>query len=106
MSKLINISIDVTKIPREKIIAHKNGGKYVSLDVWVNDEPDQYGKDCSVNISQSKEEREAKDKKVYCGNGKKLFGFGATPPPQTQHETAKANAYQPQDDSDLDTIPF
>jgi hypothetical protein len=106
MSKLINISIDVTKIQRDKIIAHKNGGKYVSLDVWVNDEPDQYGKDCSVNISQTKEEREAKDRKVYCGNGKKLFGFGnATPPPQTQHDTAKANAYQPQED-DIDDVPF
>lgn len=104
MSKLINISIDVTKIPREKIIAHKNGGKYASFDVWINDEPDQFGKDCSVNIAQSKEEREAKERKVYCGNGSKRFGFDSPPPRQDAHNTAKANAFQPQNDSD--DIPF
>jgi len=101
MSKLVNISIDVTKIPREKIVPHKNGGKYVSLDIWINDEPDQYGKDCSVNISQAKEERDAKERKTYCGNGKKLFGFGDAP---QQRSTQGSTQSQPADDND--DIPF
>lgn len=104
MSRLVNISLDVTKIPRDKIITGTKG-KYVSLDIWINDEPDQYGKDCSVNISQSKEEREAKERKIYCGNGKKLFGFGDVQPRQSAHNESKANAYQPQPDDDQD-IPF
>ena len=104
MSKLVNISIDVTKIPREKIVAGAKG-KYVSLDIWINDEPDQYGKDCSVNISQSKEERENKDRKIYCGNGKKLFGFGDGAPRQDAHNQSKSNGYQAQPEDDQD-IPF
>jgi hypothetical protein len=103
MSKLVNISIDVTKIPREKIIAHKNGGKYVSLDIWLNDDPDQYGKDCSVNINQTKEERDRKDSKVYCGNGKKLFGFGES----NQHKNRPTtNQPSPVCSDDDDSIPF
>jgi len=102
MSRLVNISVDVTKIPREKIIQGQKGGKYISLDVWINDEPDQYGKDCSVNISQTKEEREQKARKVYCGNGKKLFGFGdnSAPRQQSTHNESKSNGYSPQDNSD------
>ena len=100
MSKLISISLDVTKIPRDKIIAHKNGGKYVALDVWINDEPDKFGNDCSVNIRQSKEEREAKAKKTYCGNGKKSFGFSDPSTPPSRTATADAS------DEDFDDVPF
>ncbi len=102
MSKLVNISIDVTKIPREKIIQGQKGGKYVSLDVWINDEPDQYGKDCSVNISQTKEEREQKARKVYCGNGKKLFGFGDS---QSTRSTQGSTQSQSSFDDSSD-VPF
>lgn len=105
MSKLINISIDVTKIPREKIIPHKNGGKYVSIDVFVKDEPDQWGKDVAVSIGQSKEERESKTSKVFCGNGKTIYGFDAAPPRQDAHNAAKSNAYQPQTNEENE-IPF
>ena len=104
MSKLVRVSLDVAKIPKEKIIDGRSG-KYVSFDIWINDGPDQYGKDCSVNISQSKEEREAKVKKVYCGNGKTLFGFdqsAARSQPQDQHNKSKSNGYQPQQDDDID----
>ena len=105
MSKLINVSIDVTKIPREKIIQGQKGGKYVSLDVWIEDEPNQWGKDASVSIGQTKEEREQKARKVYCGNGKKLFGWGGSRvdgnshgPSQSAHNEAKSNGYAPQND--------
>ena len=101
MSKLISISLDVTKIPRDKIIAHKNGSKYVALDVWINDDPDQFGNDCSVNIRQTKEERDAKGKKTYCGNGKKSFGFSEQQaPPPSRSATAAAS------DEDFGEVPF
>jgi hypothetical protein len=75
MSKLISISVDLTKIPKNVIVEGKNGGKYINLDVTIKDEPDQYGQDVAVTIRQSKEDREAKQPRTFCGNGKTLFGF-------------------------------
>lgn len=76
MSKLLSISIDVTKLDKSRFYAGKNGAKYASLDIWVDDEPDKYNRDASVSESQTKEEREAKAKKNYVGSGKKLYGWG------------------------------
>lgn len=100
MPKLLSAKIDVTKIPRDAIYTGEKG-KYVSIDIWVNETPDNYGNDCSINIRQTKEEREAKTPKVYVGNGKKVFGWGES---MDAHNTSKSNGYQPQ--ADDDEIPF
>lgn len=69
MSKLYNGSICLTDIPKEKITtSEKNGKNYLNINVWVNDELDQYGNIGSIQLSQSKAEREASEKKVYIGN--------------------------------------
>lgn len=93
--KLVNIGIDVTKIPRSEI---KNG-KWLNLDIWINDEEDQYGNHASVSVQQTKEQRDAKAKKVYIGNGKKKFGWDDAPAP------AKASVAAA-DDDDGGEIPF
>jgi hypothetical protein len=71
--RIISCSIDVTKIDKTKLVDGKNGAKYFNFDVIVNDEPNQYGKDVSISLSQTKEERTAKDKKVFIGNGKTVW---------------------------------
>ena len=105
MSKLITAKIDVTKIPKEaNYIGEK--GKYLSIDIWINDEDDNYGNDCSINVSQSKEEREAKAKKTYIGNGKTKFGFSKSEPEQSKQAgvvTTKAGDWEEDDSGD---IPF
>lgn len=69
MSKLYNGSICLSDIPKEKITtSEKNGKKYLNFNLWVNDEKDQYGNIGSINVSQTKEERESGAKKVYFGN--------------------------------------
>jgi len=73
MAQLLSVSIDLAKIEKSKIIEGKNGGKYLNLTVSVNDEDDQFGNNISVWHSQSKEEREAKDNRLFLGNGKKLW---------------------------------
>jgi hypothetical protein len=40
----------------------------LNVVVWINDEADQYGNNASIQISQSKEEREAGVKATYIGN--------------------------------------
>lgn len=78
--KLHSISIDVTKIPKDRIRPHANGGKYLELTIEELDEPDQYGKNLRVLIGLTKEERAAKVKKTFIGGGKTVWtGEGRTP---------------------------
>jgi hypothetical protein len=67
MASIIKTSIDLTKIDKTKIIDGKKG-KYLPITITINDELDQFNNQGPVIISQSKEEREAKENKVYLGN--------------------------------------
>ena len=78
MAQIISASIDLTKIDKSKINNHKNGSAYYNIDIFIKDEKDQYGNDCAISQSQSKEEREAKEKKVYIGNGKSVWDGSAS----------------------------
>jgi hypothetical protein len=53
----------LTKIDKSKINNHKNGSAYYNIDIFIKDEKDQYGNDCAISQSQSKEEREAKKRR-------------------------------------------
>lgn len=111
-SKLIGIKIDLTKIDKTRIFAGKNGAKWYDIDVWINDEPDQYGNDASASTSQTKEERENKDRKTYLGNGKKLYGWQEDSGNNNRPATRQTAAGGPvSDSSDFaedpdDDIPF
>lgn len=70
MSKTLNLNLNLSKILKEKIYEGKTG-KFIQLTVYVNDEADQYGNDCSIILSQTQEERQQKIKH-YVGNGKTL----------------------------------
>ncbi len=68
-------SICLTEIPKERILIHENGKKYLNLESWDNDGPDKYDNDFSVRISLTKEEIEKKKageevKSIYLGNGR------------------------------------
>tara|TARA_R100001460_G_scaffold26850_2_gene54392 strand:- start:1691 stop:1993 length:303 start_codon:yes stop_codon:yes gene_type:complete len=75
MSTLINGSIRVDKLPKEKFIKGKDGAVYYNLTIAVNDET-RYGNNVAFMDSQTKEEREAKMPKTYLGNGKVLWTDG------------------------------
>ena len=57
MASIIKTSIDLTKIPKDKIIDGKKG-KYLPITITLNDELDQFGNQGPVIVSQSKEERQ------------------------------------------------
>jgi hypothetical protein len=64
MSKLINAKIDVKKINKDLLFKGEKG-TYLDLSIWINDNPDKYGNDISI------EQRTAKgETKIYLGNGK------------------------------------
>jgi hypothetical protein len=76
MSALINVSIDVASLPKEKFVQGKNGKVYYNFTLSVNDETNNYGQNVSAFDAQTKEEREAKKAKSYLGNGKVVWTDG------------------------------
>ena len=89
--KIINASIDLTKVDRNKIVNHKNGSKYLNISIIVNDEKNQYDQDTSICHSQTKEEREAKAKRRFIGNGKTVFDSGPSQEAQSEKQDDFSN---------------
>ena len=102
MASIINFSIDLTKIPKEKIIDGKKG-KYLPITLTLNDELDNYGNNGPVIVAQSKEEREAKVGKVYLGNATVAWtnGDNVAAPPRDGQPQRQAPAAMPEPD-----LPF
>ena len=71
MSKLLYGSIDFSKLLELAKAGNKafskaeNGKIYMNLNVWINDEKDQYGNDASLQTSFKDC---TKDDRVYFGN--------------------------------------
>ena len=71
MSKLMYGSIDFSKLLELAKAGNKafskasNGKIYLNLNVWVNDEKDQYGNDASIQTSFKDA---TKEEKIYFGN--------------------------------------
>jgi hypothetical protein len=76
MSKIINISIDVKMINKEKIKVNANGSHYYNMSVMERKEPDNWGNTHYVIEAQSKDERDAKAPKNYLKSSGKEFIFG------------------------------
>ena len=91
MAKLIKLKIDVTKIDKTRLYKGKKG-TYLNADLWIEDEPDQYGNDGSICMEQSKEERETKQPRIYIGNASKMFGWGDTQPAPKVNGQASSQA--------------
>jgi len=100
MSALINLSIDVTKIDKAKLIKGAKG-TYLNLTVAVNNELDQFGNNAAAYISQSKEERDAKVNRSYLGNGKVQWTDGKITKAEAQQAQPTQAAPQQEDD-----LPF
>lgn len=81
----IAISICLSDIPKSAIVEAQNGKKYLSLDIIAKKETDQYGKNITVALSQTKEQREAKAETVWLGNGK-TFVFEPVQQAQAQQQ--------------------
>ena len=103
MSSLINVSMNLQNLPKEKFVEGKKG-VYYNFTISVNDETNQYGQNVSLFDSQTKEERETKTAKTYLGNVKVVWTNGnnvdVAPRPNTQD--APAPNLEPQKDD----LPF
>ena len=75
MAGIIKGSINLSEIPKDKIIEGKKG-KYLPITITLNDELDQFGNNGPVTVQQTKDERDAKQDKVYLGNVKVVWTNG------------------------------
>lgn len=73
MATIINASINLSKIDKTKMIQGKDGALYYNIEIYINDEKDKFENDVSVAERQTKEQREAKEKKNYLGNGRVVW---------------------------------
>ena len=102
MASIIKASINLSEVPKDKIIVGKKG-KYLPVTITINDEVDQFGNQGPIVVAQTKEEREAKQAKTYLGNVQVVWTNGdnvAAAPRQDQPP-----APQPAAASEVD-LPF
>jgi hypothetical protein len=87
MASIINGSINLSEIPKDKIITGKKG-KYLPVTIVINDEPDQFGNQGPITVAQTKEERESKAAKTYLGNINVLWtnGNNVEPKPKDNNQ--------------------
>jgi hypothetical protein len=102
MAGLLNISINVADLPKEKFVQGKKG-TYYNFTVSVNDDTNQFGQNVSVYDSQTKEEREAKKQKKYIGNGKVVWTDGQMTVVQ---KTEDVGDVEPKQVESSDGLPF
>ena len=62
MASIIKASINLSQVPKDKIIVGKKG-KYLPITITINDDLDQFGNQGPVCVDQSKEAA-----KTYLGN--------------------------------------
>lgn len=69
---MLSVSIDLTKINKEKL----KDNKYLNITVGVEDETNDYNQNTSAWHEQSKEERDNKQPREYLGNGRVFWTDG------------------------------
>jgi len=101
MASIIKTSINLSEIPKDKVIVGKKG-KYIPITITINDDVDQFGNQGPVCVDQSKEERESKTSKTYLGNVKVVWTNGTNVP------AAPRDGQQapPQKQAEVEDLPF
>mgnify|MGYP003113431774 FL=1 len=103
MASIIKASINLSEIPKEKVITGKKG-KYLPIVITLNDEPDQFGNQGPIIVDQTKDERDAKAQKTYLGNVKIVWTNGTNVDAAPRDNMPPAA--KPQSNSADDDLPF
>ena len=106
--KIVSASLNLSALDKSKIQKldkegnpFKNGAMYYNVDIILNDEPNQFGQDCSISTAQTKEEREVKAKRNYIGNGKTVWNGSGGVKVSTAQPIAERSAASSQNNDDL-----
>lgn len=100
MSSLNNIYIKVETLETLLNVVKKKGEKGLSIDISISDETNQFGQNLTAYVSQTKEQREAKAKRYYVGNGKCFWTDGKINV-AIKNEVHQAVLVNPEEEGDL-----
>jgi len=103
MAQIISASIDLAKIDPAKIVRTEKGGKFYNIEIIVNDQANKFGQNVSIATSQNKEQRAAKEKKSYIGNGKTVWKSESV---TGVNQHANASEHHENDSVSSDDLPF
>jgi len=96
----INLSIDVSKLDKSRLYKGAKG-TYANLTVFIDSNPDQYGKNGGVKEQATKDERDQKVKMPFVGNATIFWSDN----PDFQQARVE-QAQEPATDEFDDSIPF
>jgi len=102
MSALADIYLKEETLETLLDTVRKKGERGVALTIGINDETNQYGQNLSAWVSQSKEQREAKQNRFYVGNGKVFHTNGTIKTAEKQQTNSQPDAGQRFEDN----LPF
>lgn len=107
MASIIKASINLSMVPKNKIIEGKKG-KYLPITITLNDSLDNYGNQGPVMVEQSKEERDSKADKVYLGNVKVVWTNGTNVDAAPRDNQTQQASFQPAPAAAMpqDDLPF
>lgn len=107
MAAIVSIMVNLDKIPTEEIRTSKAGNRYVNLDLMINDKTGRYGDNASISVRQTRDQRDAREPKIFVGNGKVVWTNGVVqiaerqqsrgpqPPRQQNYPPRQQQAQQP-----------
>ena len=107
MSSLISASIkasELKKIDQNKIIKGEKDN-YIPILISVNDES-KFGKNVSISMQQSKEERDQKEVKHFLGNGSVIWTDGNIVKGEKDSQSSPKKDATSKDSGDMDDLPF
>lgn len=76
MANLGKFWVNVKNIDKARLQTLKSGAVGFNMSFAINDEVDQFGNNVSTWMDQSEDERKAKAKRIYLGNGKLHWSNG------------------------------
>jgi hypothetical protein len=105
MAGLLEITLDISKLPKEKFFKGKKG-VYYTFTAAVNDDTSKIGKNVSVWDEQTEDQRANKEPKNYIGSGRVFWTDGTM---TRVEKVAKAKEEAPAEvtyDEEDDGLPF
>lgn len=106
MGQLIEVSVDVTKITKSKLIDGKGGKKYANLIISVNDDVDRFDQDVSIWEKPTDKEKADKADKNFLGNGKTFWVNGNGFKTAKDKKAKDSGNATPPNFGDDDDLPF
>lgn len=101
MDFILKANICFSDVPKTKLSKGKNNKLYGNIIITPLKEPDQFGNTCSVYMSQTKDERQNKEKRVFIGNATFI-----KEPTLVDDQPEQPYASSKPDNSDDDGLPF